>query len=92
MGYAAFNEYFRDDGDRMNIVGMTNRLLTQKGATPYGHMEYPVKNFLEAKPDVIIMASMRYKSFLRELYEMVPDGKSYRRVERYNVPVAFVYR
>lgn len=91
-GYQFYSQYIAPYWDRLNIIGMTQRFAVQRNATGYGYMEYPVADIPSLSPDVVIFASMRFSSYLRELKELTGSSKSFTRVRRFAYPIAAAFR
>ncbi len=92
LGYADYSKFIAPNWNGLNIIGMTNRFVETKGATPFGFPEYPVQDIPDLNAACVIIASNRFHSYLRELYELVDNENLYQRVERFSLPIALIHR
>jgi hypothetical protein len=75
-----------------NILGLTGAavsMLKKKKTTDI--REHSPNDFPSMAPDVVIIASMRDYSILRQIHEMSSPGE-FELVRKFNYPVAFAYR
>ncbi len=90
-GYGQYMKHIMPYQGKINIIGMTHRFASKRAATGFGIMEYPPSEFVSLSPDVVIIASMRDLSILRQIREM-SSPEEFKLVRKFNFPVAIAYR
>ncbi|MEK7880999.1 MAG: class I SAM-dependent methyltransferase [Deltaproteobacteria bacterium] len=90
-GYQIFSKYMERYRENINIIGSTHRFARSKVKTGPGQYEYPPQDIRSLRPDVVIIASMRELSALRQIKEMSAPGE-FELMRKFNYPVAFAYR
>ena len=66
-GYQIFSKYMERYRENINIIGSTHRFARSKVKTGPGQYEYPPQDIRSLRPDVVIIASMRELSALRQI-------------------------
>jgi hypothetical protein len=95
--YEHFSKYVRPYADQLNIVGLTNRFLTSRTVlaarlfSNFDLTQYPPDDFPSVAADVVIIASMRDQSIIRQLRKM-SSGEEFKLVRKFNYPIAIAYR
>jgi hypothetical protein len=88
--YTQFRTYVEPFAEGLSILGLTHRIVEDK-SNVLGLIQDKPERVIGLKPDVVIIASMRYKSILRQIRE-ISDKDEYTLVRKFNYPVAFAYR
>ena len=88
--YTHFKNYIEPHTQGMTILGLTHRFAENPCKVLNMTHDAP-ERMLAQKPDVVIIASMRDKSILRQMREMAEPGE-YTLVRKFNYPIAFAFR
>jgi hypothetical protein len=88
--YTHFKHYIEPFSQGLNIMGLTHRFV-ENPCNVYGMEQDAPERMIAKKPDVVIIASMRDKSNLRQIRELAEPGE-YALVRKFNFPIAFAFR
>lgn len=88
--YTQFKNYIEPHAQGLKILGITHR-FAENPCKVIGMTQDSPERSIAQKPDVVIIASLRDKSILRQMREMAETGE-YALVRKFNYPIAFAYR